>query len=269
MAAADVLFEFDCQGSYYIDIMQYTSHLRNNRVVNDEWFKQAHPMHEPGNNISHGEKESAVIMKKTSSVLKNTTNVLRVAQVSKKKEPDVSSVTAPTKTTAKIQVFRNVTGQKRHISTDQENDGEQLSSSAKRPNTQVPANSGIAEAVSIDMSTKLEEYRLQKKKFSQDNKKIDTKQNQAHVSQRMNAAVKPKGKLTCNNLKQSQDDQEMLELLMKHNKKFVEPTLYEPSRHSVRDVRRWEKESGKIWSTLNPSDREIANKQISAYKTIQ
>ena len=61
-------------------------------------------------------------------------------------------------------------------------------------------------------------------------------------------------------------DESMMELLKKHNKKFAPVPIYEPSRHSVRDVRKWEKSSGKTWATLGPEDRETANAEIKSKK---
>jgi hypothetical protein len=67
-------------------------------------------------------------------------------------------------------------------------------------------------------------------------------------------------------LTKSNQDDDLTELLKKHNKQFVKQAEYEPSRHSVRDVRKWEKSTGKIWANLNASDREQANKEIEIMK---
>ena len=57
-----------------------------------------------------------------------------------------------------------------------------------------------------------------------------------------------------------------LELLKKHNQRFAPVPIYEPPRHSVRDVRKWEKESGKSWQTLSPEEREVVNAEIGRMK---
>ena len=57
-----------------------------------------------------------------------------------------------------------------------------------------------------------------------------------------------------------------LELLKKHNQRFAPIPIYEPPRHSVRDVRKWEKESGKSWQSLNPEEREVVNAEIGRTK---
>lgn len=64
----------------------------------------------------------------------------------------------------------------------------------------------------------------------------------------------------------AEENSAMMALLQQHNKKFRAPVLYEPSRHSVRDVRRWERSSGLTWSSLPPEQREQANSDILALK---
>ena len=62
------------------------------------------------------------------------------------------------------------------------------------------------------------------------------------------------------------EEKEMLILLRKHNEKFTPKTKYEPSRHSVRDVRKWEKISCKEWSALSHEERILANEEILRLK---
>ena len=64
------------------------------------------------------------------------------------------------------------------------------------------------------------------------------------------------------------DETSMVELLKKHNQRFAPIPIYEPSRHSVRDVRKWEKSSGKTWSSLRPEEREVANAEIGRAKEL-
>jgi hypothetical protein len=65
---------------------------------------------------------------------------------------------------------------------------------------------------------------------------------------------------------QCNDQQEMLDMLKKHNEKFAPVSLYEPPRHSVRDIRKWERHSGQVWSSLKPDERGVVNEQISDMK---
>ena len=64
----------------------------------------------------------------------------------------------------------------------------------------------------------------------------------------------------------AEDDTAMMELLKKHNKRFAPIPIYEPPRHSVRDVRKWEKSSGKTWLSLKPEEREVVNAEIENMK---
>lgn len=64
--------------------------------------------------------------------------------------------------------------------------------------------------------------------------------------------------------KKAEDD--LVSLLKRHNNQFSKSTSYEPSRHSVRDVRAWEKAKGKVWAHLSMEDRELANAEILAMK---
>jgi hypothetical protein len=59
------------------------------------------------------------------------------------------------------------------------------------------------------------------------------------------------------------DTDDMMALLRKHNQKFVPQPTYVPMQHSVRDVRAWERSSGKVWAQLNPEQKEQANKEIT------
>ena len=61
-------------------------------------------------------------------------------------------------------------------------------------------------------------------------------------------------------------DDDIMQLLKKHNKHTAPPAVYEPARYSVREVRKWEKMSGKLWADLNPKEREEANAAIEQMK---
>jgi hypothetical protein len=69
--------------------------------------------------------------------------------------------------------------------------------------------------------------------------------------------------------KPSDDDadlKELEELLREHNAKFAPIPIYEPPKHSIRDVRKWEKKNGKAWSDLKPEEREKVNQEITYLK---
>lgn len=54
-------------------------------------------------------------------------------------------------------------------------------------------------------------------------------------------------------------------MLAAHNEKFSSTsTTYEPRRHSVRDVKRWEAKTGKRYASLSMSERAKANAEIQS-----
>ena len=57
-----------------------------------------------------------------------------------------------------------------------------------------------------------------------------------------------------------------MELLAEHNRRVREKKggapKYVPMKHSIKDVKEWEKSTGKKWYSLGPRDREIANNEI-------
>lgn len=65
---------------------------------------------------------------------------------------------------------------------------------------------------------------------------------------------------------ETETEKDIAILLRQHNERFRPEAAYEPSRHSMRDVRRWEQETGKTWSQLTPKERERANKAIDDTK---
>lgn len=65
----------------------------------------------------------------------------------------------------------------------------------------------------------------------------------------------------------AKEEDNSLELLLKaHNAKFVPVPAYEPPKYSVRDVRKWEKLTGKLWCELKPEERQAANDEIGRLK---
>lgn len=56
------------------------------------------------------------------------------------------------------------------------------------------------------------------------------------------------------------------ELLAMHNKQFKPKVTYEPAKHGVKDIRKWEVEHGRTWYDLTPEERQEANDWIAAKK---
>ncbi len=55
-------------------------------------------------------------------------------------------------------------------------------------------------------------------------------------------------------------------VLAAHNSRFKADVRYEPRRHSVRDVKAWERASGRTYATLSMAERAAANREISNSK---
>lgn len=103
-------------------------------------------------------------------------------------------------------------------------------------NTESPPS---ADGAPIPMERRLEEFKLRKSS----NKK---------------ATSKP-----------AESSEELVKRLRQHNEQFLPKSkAFEPSRHSVRDVRAWERSSGKVWATLSNDERETANSEILALKSM-
>jgi hypothetical protein len=69
-----------------------------------------------------------------------------------------------------------------------------------------------------------------------------------------------------NNNKTDEDDDDLKALLAKHNKKFrSHAPAYVPSL-SVKETKKWEAETGRVYRSLNMSEREQANNEIKAWK---
>jgi hypothetical protein len=62
-------------------------------------------------------------------------------------------------------------------------------------------------------------------------------------------------------------EEEVLDLLRSHNRRVAPPATYEPARNSVRDVRAWERASGKVWSKLSVAERAAANAEMGRPRT--
>ncbi|CAI5735535.1 unnamed protein product [Hyaloperonospora brassicae] len=62
---------------------------------------------------------------------------------------------------------------------------------------------------------------------------------------------------------------EVQEVVARHNKKFKATHTYEPPRHSVREVKQWERAMDKSYYALSAEERVQANKDIAIWKQRQ
>ena len=72
-------------------------------------------------------------------------------------------------------------------------------------------------------------------------------------------AVKKKQKVVSSNKRVTDASNDVSAILKMHNAKHKQKSQYEPPRHSVRDVRKWERKNLKVWSDLSHEEREMAN----------
>jgi hypothetical protein len=126
------------------------------------------------------------------------------------------------------------------------------------------------------MGSRKDEKGNEKEKEKEKPPRVNTKVNSKPLSAkgatitRSSASTKPAKASTMKKAPSSLDDAAaMAALLKKHNAQFQMPSVYEPPRHSVRDLRRWEKQNGRMWATMNPTEREQANREIEDMKRLE
>lgn len=275
-------FEFDCPSKYYYDISAEKENSKCS-IGDTAWFFRQHPLHEP-QDMSIAE-DLDLNSKKRPSLLKTGAAVARIFPNGRKSEGTDSAVqraktclNPPVKTAVVPTTFvKPISGSKRPLSqsvdstssasdtthrdirTATNNASKNLSYSSPKLTTAAKLKQGSNNS----MSSKLEEYRQSKKPVA-----IKPMAASGAVK-RPNSSKAATKALISEKHSASTDDQDMLDILKRHNEKFAAAPLYEPSRHSVRDVRKWEKINGKSWSSLSPEEREAANKDIACMKTAQ
>lgn len=268
------LFDFDCPNKYY-DISEPRTVL--NEKENQEWFHSDHPMHEPHDTNVLLEAEQVV--KQRPSLLKNGGVAARIPQPSRKSDISESALQRmnmppPVKTSVVPIIFsKTIAGSKRALSQSVDSSGSCSDAEPSGPKTiksivKQPASgngSSINKANSnVSMSSKLEEYRQTKKV-----QVVKTGSGKSTVLKKPTSSQTIANKSSQSGSKKEafKINQDMLDILKRHNEKFVAAPLYEPPRHSVRDVRKWEKVNGKSWGSLTPEERESANKDITIMKS--
>mmetsp|Transcript_6198 Transcript_6198/g.9349 ORF Transcript_6198/g.9349 Transcript_6198/m.9349 type:complete len:220 (-) Transcript_6198:171-830(-) len=92
--------------------------------------------------------------------------------------------------------------------------------------------------------------------------RADTEKNQSSGKLRTNGVMIKRSKTSRKTIDEADSDK-MLDILRKHNQKFIPSSLYEPRRHSVRDIRKWEHQNGRTWSSLTPEERRSVNHEIT------
>lgn len=87
------------------------------------------------------------------------------------------------------------------------------------------------------------------------------------ISEKVNESSKKlKSSAKTSNPAASSTNDDILNLLKQHNKKFQAKPLYVPPQHSVRDIKKWEKITGRFWNSCNPEERDVINHDIANMK---
>ncbi|KAG3004509.1 hypothetical protein JG688_00010059 [Phytophthora aleatoria] len=116
--------------------------------------------------------------------------------------------------------------------------------------------------------TSLKEMRATQEPFKLHKTKIEAKTVSAPSSERRKPLRDLGNRLNAGR-KRAPPEKEMKdlqELLKKHNKKFKATHTYEPPQHSVRQVKQWERETGKSYYALSAAERVQANQEIAVWK---
>lgn len=281
-------FVFDCP-QVFIDINAALQIGEGGQIHNDAWFSTYHPEH---NEILVPETSAAVSIPKGS--LPNKTGVNN-----KRKEVsgnDVRKVTKSSKNsfsdndlTKEIRLFNQKrfemnrpaskpidTTKKENISGNSDDTlSGRMRTTTKRAEIVAKATTKTSQRVPLVKDTRIDDIEREIQAFNNrlsENKLVASTRSFAlavPVVKKHDAKKPDPKKPAALEKKLSSSTDDILKILKQHNEQFGKKAVYEPARHSVRDVRAWEKQSGKIWATLSTEDRESANQEILRMKALE
>lgn len=281
-------FEFDCpQNVVDVNALLHDIQSATTSTI-DPWFFQPHPDHRKrprcevtlpeGDVISTTEEDAVRKKTRKSSRRVSASTELISAQNTQYSSNNITKATAssiarrrstPTKINsqkpkpAAIKKDKTVVSAKSAPVIDRKKSPKETSPPQKvsvQMKSFETAPSSRPPVKSVSRAAKLEEYKKQKAHPAKILEKKVVKPLPTKTVSRNQRNIDKGGK-------ENNGNEDMLDLLKKHNKKFQATTLYEPSRHSVRDVRKWERLTGKTWSSLKPDEREEANEHILKMKS--
>jgi hypothetical protein len=274
-------FEFDCPSNYFPLSSSSVGSYDNSYF--DPWFLVSHANHEIWNNSNHDNIydaaiSDAVVVGNTSMVAVGeqrsigaprrqcaTSSDVQIAKVSSKaphKVPSAACKKLQNKSTASVATVP-ITAVISHSQSDQR--GAKAAIPSKRP---FSGTAAISTAAAAQSSPRTRTTTMSSSTVVV-GKPVKSSLAIAAFAGAGNAATSKKRPLSSvddsgSSSKLSNDD--LLKKLRAHNDRFVAPSTYEPPRHSVREVRQWEKITGKTWSSLKPDEREKANQEIADMK---
>ena len=251
----DGRYDFDCNSSY-ADISASIRFPESGSCAVDPWFLAAHPLHEQRHVIcSTGDGEGARggDKKRKSSICAHP------EQSSRRENSDGESMPGQLEVQrSKGSAAGTKADTKRAALADVSDKAVNTTGSSKRARVEPAAaplakrSRPAAEAKAAPASKPLSAAPMPKA----------TTLHKAPTSSSSRPTTK-KGAATAKASASSLDLHDMEALLKQHNKKFQPKAHYEPSLHSVRAVRMWERQSGRLWATLTTGERQAANSAIA------
>ena len=255
------MFDFDCNSSFTALSDRPRFDPRSYDEV-DPWFTVAHPLHDQpliqgtiGGAEGGGKKRSCGNPEQTASRVRENSSS---SNNKKNKDHDESmasqleayrsrkSTVAGAKVGDKRAPLTDVTGKALGVANKKARVDHAAASEANRSKPIVKATASTAKTpvfATIPKATPLH--------------KAPSSSSSAVTAKKANVVKKPSPAPAVDGL----DDMEAL--LKQHNKKFQPKAQYEPSLHSVRAVRMWEKRSGRLWARLTTEERQAANADIA------
>ncbi|CAH0474097.1 unnamed protein product [Peronospora belbahrii] len=226
----DVLFEFDAPQTFQDLSAPFVPHALGEH---DVWFDQIHPQHsKPSADLA---REAAAIVRK----LQDKEQQLKEMPINRKSK---------------------------RWSRDKENER------PKSGDRSLVRNKQLQLQESKKTYTSVKEMRATSEPFQV---KKEIKEEIAVVEKRRKPLVDARNRLNLSGKERtfmSGEKKEMRDwqkLLKKHNKKFKATHTYEPSQHSVREVKQWERKMNKSYYNLSVEERVQANQEIAIWKQRQ
>jgi hypothetical protein len=252
-------FDFDCSITV-VDLRTQTSSAHHDEessiILTQQWFDTFHPQHEVDQQELHLSDSSTVIASSSSSssssssVSTDHTTITVVSEgipnMSRNLLSKATRVTSaaiqparslsplpppPRKTTVSVSIATSIDTAAVKGTTDTTSTLKGTKRKAELPQSSVSSST---------IEARLQSWRENKQPPVNVNKQQETRK----VSSKLH-----KGKVATQQRQQQQED-DMKELLSMHNQRFKPTASYEPSRHSVRETRKWERETGNF-HTLN------------------
>ncbi|KAG7396057.1 hypothetical protein PHYBOEH_002838 [Phytophthora boehmeriae] len=97
-------------------------------------------------------------------------------------------------------------------------------------------------------------------------KKIKTEVKSVERQKKRRKPLADVGNTRQNGDKRDKAEKSLKQLLAKHNEKFKATHTYEPPKHSIREVKQWERETNKSFYALSAEERVQANEDIKLWK---